>query len=57
MARREMTYYDSRDGRRQASARRRFSIIDWLMMIVSVIVAAGVALSWMAQDIIVQGYS
>ncbi len=49
MARREMTYYDSRDGRRQASARRRFSIIDWLMMIVSVIVAAGVALSWMAR--------
>ncbi len=72
MARRELIYYDSRDGRRSGrsprrkrrsesdygggngfgsgtSRRRKFSIVDRLMMFVSLPVAAGVVLSWMAR--------
>lgn len=59
MARRELTYYElsgerrRRRGRRGLSSgrssRRRFSIIDYLMTIVSVVVATGFALSCMAR--------
>ena len=73
MARREMTYYDSRDGRRSkrrrrsrgydsydtygsgfggrgsAGGKRGFSLPDWLMIIVSLCVAVGFALSCMAR--------
>jgi endonuclease/exonuclease/phosphatase family metal-dependent hydrolase len=49
MARHEMTYYDSRDGRRKRRPRRVISIFDWLMVAVSVLVAVGVMLSWMAR--------
>ncbi len=36
-------------GGRSGGGRRRFSIFDWLMVVVSVLVAAGFALSWMAR--------
>jgi hypothetical protein len=77
MARRELTYYDTRDGRRPGrrrssrsrlrgvrggynsydgyvggggpAKRRRMSLFDWLMMAISVTVALGFVLSWMAR--------
>jgi endonuclease/exonuclease/phosphatase family metal-dependent hydrolase len=50
MARREMTYYDSRDGRRPRTSRRGFfSFFDWLMVAASITVAILVTLSWMAR--------
>jgi endonuclease/exonuclease/phosphatase family metal-dependent hydrolase len=50
MARREMTYYDSRDGRRtKKRSRRAVSFFDWFMVVASVLVAIGVLLSWMAR--------
>jgi endonuclease/exonuclease/phosphatase family metal-dependent hydrolase len=58
-----MTYYDLRDGRRRGGrhrgrgrrggrrdpSRRSFSLVDWLMTAISVAVAAGFVLSWMAR--------
>ncbi len=45
MTRRELTYYNDAGRRRE----RRFSVIDWAVMVVTVVVAIGVAVSCLAR--------
>jgi endonuclease/exonuclease/phosphatase family metal-dependent hydrolase len=54
--RNEMTYYDSRDGRRATTTRKGFSFFDWVMIAISALVAIGVILSWMARWIHPESY-
>ncbi len=57
MARRDLTYYYDSPGRRHSDTRRRrLSIFDWLILVVTLAVAAGMALSWMARWIAPASY-